>query len=76
MFKILVNVQKNNYGEIVPLKVPGGLKSQQTLTGLVIFSSTVRLRKVILALWTLKRVSASAYEPEVSTYGEVKNVEC
>ena len=36
MCKMLVDTQKRNYGEIAPnkspLKVPGGLKSQQTLT--------------------------------------------
>ena len=46
------------------LKVPSSwcpfLWSQQTLTTWPIFSSTVRLREVILALWTSKWVSASA----------------
>ena len=66
MCKILVNVFKCNYGEIAPkkshLKVPGGVKKPANSHSLTIFSSTVRLREVILALWTLKWASASAYE--------------
>ena len=43
------------------LKVPGALYTQQTPTVWPFFSSTVRLREVILALWTSKWVSVSAY---------------
>ena len=43
-------------------KVPGELKSQQTLTAWPFFSSTVCLREVILALLPLKWAYACAYE--------------
>ena len=55
------------------LKVPGGLKSQQTLTTLP-FCLPVRLSEVILALGTSKWVFASAYE-RVVLLREVRNVE-
>ena len=74
MYKILVNAQKCNYSET------SGLKGQQTLTALSFsLCSAVLLREVILAQWTSKWVSASAYERCPLTRGvhlqEVKNAE-
>ena len=46
-YKVLVNAQKCNYGEMFHkkshLKFPGGLKSQQTLISWPFFFSTIRL---------------------------------
>ena len=65
MCKIL-GTQMSPYGEIVPkkskLKLPSGLKKPGNSHSSAVFSSTVLLREVILALWTSKWVSASAYE--------------
>ena len=58
--KFLLTHQICHYGKIVSKeshwKVTGGLYS------FTIFFSTVHLREVSLALWTLKLVSASFYE--------------
>ena len=73
MCKILVNAQKCNYAEIVPKKshFESSWLTQKPANShrLAIFSSTVRLREVILALWTSKWVSASAFERCLLTGG-------
>ena len=71
MCKILANAQKCNYAEIGPKKSHFE-SSWWTLKpansqNLAIFSSTVHLREVILALWTSKWVSVSAYERSLLT---------
>ena len=66
MCKILVNAQKCNYAEIVRKKshFEGSWWTEKPANShsLVIFSTTVCLREVILARWISKWVSASAYE--------------
>ena len=66
MCEILVNAQKSNYGETVPKKAQFESSwwtyKPANSHSLAIFSTTVRLSAVILALWTSKWVSASAYE--------------
>ena len=62
MCKILLFAQKCNYGKIVK-KFLVDLKASKLLRlELAIFFPTVCLREVILALWILKWVSASAYK--------------
>ena len=71
MFKMLVHALKCNYAEIFPNKshIQGSWWTYKPVNShsLAIFSSTVHLREVILALWTLEWVSACKWE--------VKNVE-
>ena len=62
MYKTLVNAQKFNFSEIIHKKSPWWTYKPVNSHSLAIFSSTVRLREVNLALWTSEWVSTSAHE--------------